>query len=85
LKVENGKFAEVRIALGGVAHKPWRAGKAESILAGSAPSAELFEHAAAAELTAAVPRRDNALKVELAKRTMADVLTELTPETEGAR
>jgi xanthine dehydrogenase YagS FAD-binding subunit len=85
VKVENGKFAEVRIALGGVAHKPWRAGKAESILVGSAPSAELFEHAAAAELTAATPRRDNAFKIELAKRTIADVLTELTSETENAR
>ena len=85
LKVENGKFTEVRIALGGVAHKPWRAETAERILTGSTASDELFEHAAAAELAAAVPRRDNAFKIELAKRTIADVLSELTGETAGAR
>ena len=73
----------MRIAFGGVAHKPWRAGIAERILTGAAGSEELFEHAAAAELTTAVPRRDNAFKIELAKRTMVDVLKELTSETAG--
>jgi xanthine dehydrogenase YagS FAD-binding subunit len=81
VKVESGKIAEVRIALGGVAHKPWRAEKAEKAMVGSSPSEELFERAAAAELAAAVPRRDNAFKIELAKRTIVDVLSELTSET----
>jgi xanthine dehydrogenase YagS FAD-binding subunit len=85
VKIENGKLAKVQIALGGVAHKPWRAETAEKILAGSPPSEELFERAAAAELSAAVPRRDNAFKIELAKRTIADVLSELTSEMASTR
>jgi xanthine dehydrogenase YagS FAD-binding subunit len=78
LKWADGKLTDVRIALGGVAHKPWRAAVAEQMLTGSAPSADLFDGAAAAELAAAIPRRDNAFKVELAKRTIAAVLQELT-------
>jgi xanthine dehydrogenase YagS FAD-binding subunit len=85
LRLDNGKCSEVRIALGGVAHKPWRADTAEKMLAGSTPSEALFEQAAAAELAAAVPRRHNAFKIELAKRTIADVLSELASETGGAR
>jgi xanthine dehydrogenase YagS FAD-binding subunit len=77
LKIETGKIADVRIALGGVAHKPWRASAAETILRGSTASREIFERAADAELAPAVPRRDNGFKIELAKRTIVSVLTEL--------
>lgn len=64
---------DVRIAFGGVAHKPWRAYAAEeAIRAGTS-----FEQAAAAELAQAKPLRDNAYKVELTKRTLVRVLEEL--------
>ena len=70
-------ISDVRMALGGVAHKPWRASVAERSLRGSAPTPENFAKAAAAELEPAIPRRDNAFKIELAKRTIALVLSEL--------
>jgi xanthine dehydrogenase YagS FAD-binding subunit len=72
-----GTIREVRIALGGVAHKPWRAHKAEAALRGARASAESFRAAADAELAAAVPLRDNAFKIELARRAIIAVLTEL--------
>jgi len=83
LKVDNGIIQEVRIALGGVAHKPWRATIAEQLLRGAAPTSERFAIAAEAELAPAIPRRGNAFKIELAKRTIAAVLSELTAR-EGA-
>ena len=83
LKVDSGIIQEVRIALGGVAHKPWRATIAEQLLRGAAPTSERFAIAAEAELAPASPSRDNAFKIELAKRTIAAVLSELTAR-EGA-
>jgi xanthine dehydrogenase YagS FAD-binding subunit len=80
LKVEGGVIREVRLALGGVAHKPWRASVAEGLLRGKAPTADNFAEAAAAELAPAIPRKHNAFKVELAKRTIALVLSELTAD-----
>jgi xanthine dehydrogenase YagS FAD-binding subunit len=77
LDVEAGNVKEVRLALGGVAHKPWRARKAEDALRGGPVSARAFRAAAEAELAAAAPLRDNGFKVELAKRTMTAVLGEL--------
>lgn len=77
LRVEDSVIRDVRIALGGVAHKPWRAVMAEQVLRGGRASEALFAEAAAAELAPAMPRRDNAFKVELAKRTMVAVLGEL--------
>ena len=49
------------------------------------PEALSFEQAAAAELASAVPRRHNAFKIELVKRTIVDVLAELTSELSGSR
>ncbi len=77
LRIERGKISDVRIALGGIAHRPWRASMAEQMLRGAAASRELFERAAEAELASAVARRDNGFKIELAKRTIVSVLTEL--------
>lgn len=77
LRVEGGKVAEVRIALGGVAHKPWRADKAEAALLGGPATAEAFRSAADAEMAASSPLRDNAFKVELAARTITAVLADL--------
>jgi xanthine dehydrogenase YagS FAD-binding subunit len=77
LDLDGGKVKDVRLALGGVAHKPWRALKAEQALRGREASAEAFRAAAEAELADAVPLRDNAFKIELAKRTITAVLVEL--------
>ena len=85
LKMENGVLEEVRLALGGVAHKPWRATIAEGILRGSRPSSEVFAKAAQEELAAAVPRSHNAFKIELARRTIAAVLSELTATPGGTQ
>ncbi|WP_218508697.1 xanthine dehydrogenase family protein subunit M [Variovorax sp. dw_308] len=78
LELDGDTVKDVRIALGGVAHKPWRAWKAEQALRGQPATAESFRLAAEAELAAAQPLRDNGFKVELAKRTIAAVLVELT-------
>jgi len=72
-----GRVAEVRLALGGVAHKPWRALTAEAALEGAPANADAFRAAAEAELAFAAPLRDNGFKIELAKRTIVAVLEEL--------
>lgn len=77
LDVQDGKVNDVRIALGGVAHKPWRAHKAEAAMLGGPASAAAFGNAAGAELADAVPLQDNAFKIELARRTIVAVLSEL--------
>lgn len=77
LRVEDGRVAEVRIALGGVAHRPWRALKAEAALVGATATEVSFLAAADAELADAVPLSGNAFKIELARRTIAAVLREL--------
>ncbi len=77
LEVENGKIRNVRLALGGVAPKPWRAYEAENALAGADATLETFRRAADAELSQARGFRDNSFKIELAKRTIASVLSEL--------
>ncbi len=61
----DGVIRQVRLALGGVAHKPWRATKAERLLQGATASTQRFREAAEAELADARPHRDNAFKVEL--------------------
>ena len=78
MEVVDGRIKDVRIALGGVAAKPWRCVRAEEALRGRAPTREHFLEAAAAELSAAEPLDGNAFKIELAKRTIAAVLGELT-------
>jgi xanthine dehydrogenase YagS FAD-binding subunit len=80
LELEGGAVKDVRLALGGVAHKPWRAWKAEAALKGRPATVESFRAAAEAELSEAKPLRDNGFKVELAVRTIAAVLGELTGE-----
>jgi len=77
LEIADGKVSEVRLALGGVAHKPWRAFAAEAALRGRPPTEASFEAAAQAELADARPLRENGFKVELARRTMVAVLREL--------
>jgi xanthine dehydrogenase YagS FAD-binding subunit len=77
LDIEGGTVRDVRIALGGVAHKPWRARIAEDALRGGPATAEAFRAAAEAELAPAAPLRDNEFKIELAKRTITALLEQL--------
>jgi xanthine dehydrogenase YagS FAD-binding subunit len=77
LDARGGTIREARIALGGVAHRPWRATRAEGVLRGSAATVQTIEAAITAELERAAPLRDNAYKVELARNLMVDVLQEL--------
>ena len=72
------QISSARIALGGVAHKPWRARRAENVLIGDQPSDETFIAAADAELGAAEPLPGNEFKVELARRTLVAQLRMLT-------
>lgn len=72
------QIGSARIALGGVAHKPWRARRAEQLLIGDQPSDETFDAAADAELKQAEPLPGNEFKVELARRTLIAQLRMLT-------
>jgi xanthine dehydrogenase YagS FAD-binding subunit len=78
LDMEDGRIKDLRIAFGGVAHKPWRALKAEAVLRGGPATMQAFHDAAEAELADAIPLRDNGFKIELVKRTMAAVLGDLS-------
>jgi len=77
LEIEGGVIKDVRIALGGVAHKPWRASKAEAVLRGGPATEEAFLAAAVAEMADAAPLRDNGFKIALTKRTLVAVLGDL--------
>jgi xanthine dehydrogenase YagS FAD-binding subunit len=70
-----GKIVTARIALGGVAHKPWRALEAERLLAGQAPGEKVFQAAAAAALAGAKGYAHNTFKIELARRSIVRALT----------
>jgi xanthine dehydrogenase YagS FAD-binding subunit len=83
LRVDNDAVGEVRLALGGVATKPWRARRAEQLLVGQPATRESFAFAAREELAPAMPRRMNAFKVELAQRAMVRAL-EVAATREGA-
>jgi xanthine dehydrogenase YagS FAD-binding subunit len=82
LELDGDAIADVRLALGGVAPKPWRAWRSEEALRGRPATEASFLEAADAELADARPLSGNAFKVELARRTIVAVLPQLT---EGAR
>jgi xanthine dehydrogenase YagS FAD-binding subunit len=65
LEVEDGLIRTARIAMGGVAHRPWRNVEAEAELVGKAPSRDVFAAAAATFMRDAEPLRDNAFKIDL--------------------
>ena len=75
LAIDGGTIRDARIALGGVATKPWRETASEQALIGYAPSIDRFKHAAAAAMAGAQPRTDNAFKIELARRTIVRALS----------
>ena len=74
LTVDGGTIALARVGLGGLATVPWRASAAEEVLRGAPPERRVFQACAEAALAGAVPRRDNAFKVELGRRTLVRAL-----------
>ncbi len=74
LEIEDGQIVEARIALGGVAAKPWRSHDAEEALKGIVPSEDAFRMAGDVALTGAHPSGDNAAKIELARRLVMRAL-----------
>jgi xanthine dehydrogenase YagS FAD-binding subunit len=75
LRMAGGVIAEARLALGGVALKPWRAREAEAALAGARAEPGVFRKAAEAALEGAKPSGDNAFKIELARQIVVRALT----------
>ncbi|MGA6219396.1 FAD binding domain-containing protein [Streptomyces umbrinus] len=84
LAVEDGVVTEVRLALGGVGTKPWRATEAERALLGRPATEEALRRAAEAELAAAESGPQNAFKIELAQRTIVATLRRLLTEGSAA-
>ncbi|MFR9787680.1 FAD binding domain-containing protein [Streptomyces sp. MB22_4] len=78
LRLADGVIAHVGLAFGGLAHKPWRARRAEEALRGAAPTPAALERAVDLELAAARPLGENAFKVPLARNLALDVLGRLT-------
>jgi xanthine dehydrogenase YagS FAD-binding subunit len=78
VELDGDRIKQVKIAMGGVAHKPWRALTAESLLIGKAATAANFAAAAAAEMAAAKPLEHNQFKVELSRRSIVRALQMVT-------
>jgi xanthine dehydrogenase YagS FAD-binding subunit len=74
---DSGVITDIRLALGGVAHKPWRALEAESRLRQAPPTLDQLRLAIDAELAAARTTAHNQFKVELARRVVISVLAEM--------
>jgi xanthine dehydrogenase YagS FAD-binding subunit len=75
LRIEQGAIRDARLALGGVAAKPWRCRAAEQLLVGGTPDSASFRRAAEAALWDAKPSGDNHFKIELARRIVVRALT----------
>lgn len=85
LRIEGGVIAEARIALGGVAHKPWRKPEAEAVLLGKPASRDLFAAAAGELLQGAAGQGGNDFKIELARKAVVRALrqaAEATPQSQ---
>src|SRR6185312_14057925 len=80
LEFDGDTIVRARLALGGVGTIPWRVRAAEEALAGKKADADAFRAAAAAAVEGAIPRRDNAFKVELAKRAVVRALETVVRE-----
>jgi xanthine dehydrogenase YagS FAD-binding subunit len=76
LEINDGVIGQARLALGGVAHKPWRDTEVENSLIGKTPNAETFAAAADALLQHAQPLEHNAFKVKLARRAIIRALSD---------
>jgi len=82
--LQEGVVREARIALGGVAHKPWRATAAETALKGGPATEIAFRAAAEAEFVSARGLRHNAFKIDLGRRVITDMLVKLAARKESA-
>ncbi len=74
LNLENGRIKQARVALGGVAHKPWRCSESERMLVGNTPDRKLFTKYAPLLLQGARGQGHNDFKIELARRTIVRAL-----------
>ena len=84
LRTDGGIVSQARIALGGVAHKPWRVPEAEAMLAGQRPGADAFEAVAERILAGATGYGHNAFKIGLARKAVVRALSQAaagTPQT----
>jgi xanthine dehydrogenase YagS FAD-binding subunit len=87
-ELENGHIRVARLALGGVAHKPWRDIAVEALLRGQAPSRDLFGAAADALLKDAKGLAHNTFKIALARRAIIRTLTQAanaTPQIQSVK
>ncbi len=76
LQLNNGVISKAGLAMGGVAHKPWKLIKAEAFLAGKKPTQANFEAAAKLEMIDAKPFKENKYKVEMGTRAIVRALTQ---------
>jgi xanthine dehydrogenase YagS FAD-binding subunit len=86
--IDGGRIKEARLALGGVAHKPWRDPQAEAVLRGQAPGRDVFEKAADVMLKDAKGFEHNAFKIDLARRAIVRTLTQAangTPQIQSQK
>jgi xanthine dehydrogenase YagS FAD-binding subunit len=86
LEIDGGTIKEARLALGGVAHKPWRDQTAEALLRGQVPTPQNFRRAADLVLSDAKGFPHNAFKIDLARRAMLRALTQAangTPQSQS--
>ncbi|WNG50578.1 xanthine dehydrogenase family protein subunit M [Archangium minus] len=74
LRLDSGVVTEARVALGGVATRPWRSPEAESVLLGQPLTEDVAERAGRAAFAAAIPGKHNAFKLELGARTVTDAV-----------
>ena len=81
LELEGDTIKEARLALGGVAHKPWRDPSAEAALRGQTASQSTFTRAADLLLRDAKGFEHNAFKIDLARRTIVRALTQAAAST----
>ena len=88
MELDGGRIKEARLALGGVAHKPWRKTEAEAALRGQAPDAKAFGKAADALLVGAKGYGHNDFKIDLARRAIVRTLTQAanaTPQVQSQK
>ncbi|WP_025602506.1 FAD binding domain-containing protein [Burkholderia sp. WSM2230] len=83
LRMDGERVQIARIALGGVAHKPWRASAAEQMLNGQPLTQATLSRAAAAALSDARPLSDNRFKVQLAQRAIVRAVNEAAGRAGG--
>ncbi len=81
LRLDGGVVSQARIALGGVAHKPWRSAEAEAVLVGQAPTVEGFIRAASVLLEGAVGQGQNDFKIGLARDAIVRALEQAAAGT----